>query len=118
MVSKVWPLLLAMLPQVSFIISALSLGSIVQPRRALVKMYTAGLLAGVPQVQAAMSKLMAPIEMNASSSSVAYPKQSNSSAAILAAVAAGGTATSRGQSEQPPIHIYIDGQEVTSKLGP
>ena len=82
-------------------------------------MYATGLEAGIPKIQAAMQKLAAPTMLNLKASSPSYPGQSNSSAAILAAVASGGTSSASANSNQViENHIYIDGKEVTSKLGP
>lgn len=80
-----------------------------------VNMYTSGLEAGIPKIQAAMSKLAAPMEISLKSGS--YPNgNSNSSAAVLAALAAGNN--SNGNNNNQPIALYIDGKEVTSRLGP
>jgi hypothetical protein len=77
-------------------------------------MYTSGLEAGIPKIQKAMSKLAAPMEISLKSGS--YPNgSSNSSAAVLAALASG---NNNGNNQPIENHIYIDGKEVTSRLGP
>lgn len=83
-----------------------------------VNMYTQGLEAGIPKIQAAMSKLAAPMELSLKSGSSSYPNgNSNSTSAILAALAAGNNNNSNNNNNQP-IAFYVDGKEVTSALGP
>lgn len=83
-----------------------------------VNMYAKGLEAGIPKIQSAMQKLAAPTMANLKIGSASYPAgSSNNSAAILAAVASSASSNSNNN-QSAHFHIYIDGKEVTSKLGP
>jgi hypothetical protein len=80
-------------------------------------MYASGIEAGIPKIKAAMQKLSTPLATNLKVQTTAYPAgTSNSSAAVLAAVASSASAANQGQIIEN--HIYIDGKEVTAKLGP
>lgn len=63
-----------------------------------------GILSGLPKLQSTMNKL---------------PYPGSSSPAVLAGVAAASAAASSGGAgNNQPIALYIDGKEVTSRLGP
>lgn len=70
-----------------------------------------GMIANRSKLDAALLKMTQPIAN--------YPASvSNSSSAILAAVASGNNNSVNNQQQVIENHIYIDGKEVTAKLGP
>ena len=70
----------------------------------------------MPKIQDAMNKLAAPT-MDLKAGSTSYPGQSNSSAAILAAIASGSSSAASRGNTVVENHIYLDGKEITAKVG-